>query len=160
MACSAAPSRGPAEGGDEPGDACPAWAGDPSYRVVGDGLARELGLEPSDCGFEHERFGEEAELCCESIGQRRQCLLDALEGCSPARYTDVFSTVEGDPIVMDYFVVPQAGTCELVEVHDSSRDKFGDPNALSITTRHCARATLSAPAGNSCPRLGAEGCVF
>ena len=135
---------------------CAPWRVEPWQLEAGEAFARSAELDFASCGHEHTRFGTQTEACCERITASRQCLFEAFARCTPASYTEVSGTIEGDPIVATYFVVPKESSCELVVVRDSSRDTWRGPGD-AISTGHCRGVT--APAGARCARLQLESCA-
>lgn len=140
----------------DPEPLCPA-AGEARLpaSVAADGFVATTGLEFESCGREYVSFGSS---CCEPLLAGYQCLLRAFEACTLARFAQVYSTIEGDLIFQDYFVVPAARGCELMVMTDRGQDAFRDPNAAAVHTAYCLTASLPQEAGNVCPRLLVEDC--
>lgn len=138
----------------EPAPPCPGAATLPAS-VAADGFVATIGLEFESCGREYRDFSSS---CCEPLVAGYDCLLQALEACSLARFAEVYSTVEGDLIFNDYFVVPAPGGCELMTMTDRGQDAFRDLNAAAVQTTYCARASLGMDAGDACPRLVVDDC--
>lgn len=127
-----------------------------SLLVASDELASELGVGFASCGAAHAPSGPLREPCCASATVHRQCLVEALERCTPARYVEVTTSVEGDPIVLSYFVVPNASSCQLVVLEDASRDAYLGPGEPLVVS-HC-EGVLVPRATSGCPRLEPKGC--
>lgn len=53
------------------------------------------------------------------------CLQTALEGCIPAEGSIVRTTIEGDLVPSNYFVVQRGESCELVAFTDTTEDAYG-----------------------------------
>jgi hypothetical protein len=92
----------------------------PSPRVTE--LRRTAGTTIQDCGEGVE--ARDDHKC--RIQPVLECVEAALRSCRPAQGTHLYSTGEGDPVRVDYFVVQKAGGgCEFVVVEDRSRDPLG-----------------------------------
>ncbi|MBL8911412.1 MAG: hypothetical protein JNM17_12025 [Archangium sp.] len=54
------------------------------------------------------------------------CIDDAALGaCTPMHFKTTFHTIEGTPVINDYFVVGSAGECEVVVFADYTKDPWG-----------------------------------
>jgi hypothetical protein len=121
--------------------------------VAADGFVATIGLAFESCGREYVDFQSR---CCEPLVAGYQCVLRAFEACSAARFGEVYSTIEGDLIFRDYFVVPAPQGCELMVMTDSSDDAFRNQNAAAVQTDYCAGASLHVEPDVACPALALE----
>jgi len=53
------------------------------------------------------------------------CLLDGLTACDPVRATLTRCSIEGDPIPVTYYVVPEGEDCTAAVFSDTTEDAFG-----------------------------------
>lgn len=80
------------------------------------------------------------------------CITGAWASCEAASLEVSEPTIEGDPILTTYFVVPTDEGCAVTRFIDSTRDAFGDGLLHQYT---CADLVEL----GECPGVGAEGCV-
>lgn len=85
----------------------------------------------TECGQAVRPRGDES---C-SLQPIHECLHDALEACRPAHGTHLYSTSEGDPVRVDYFVAPEKGACLFVVVEDKSADPVGNKGVVEQECR-------------------------
>jgi hypothetical protein len=78
------------------------------------------------------------------------CLVQA--ECKPVRLDVRESTIEGDPIITTYLVVPKQDGCGIEQFIDGRQDSFGDGE---VTQSHCE----SVAASEECPWVAADGCI-
>ena len=140
----------------EPEPACPApGTAKLPESVAADGFVATAGLELESCGRE---YIDSRTSCCEPLEAGYECFLRAFESCTPVRFAEVYSTIEGDLILRDYFVVPAGSGCELMVMTDRSEDAFRDPSAAAVQTQYCATASLRFPVDGQCPSLALDDC--
>ena len=111
----------------------------------------EQGLSFRDCGaLEFDQCtGEAIEPTDQTL---INCITGAWASCEAASLEVSEPTIEGDPILTTYFVVPTDEGCELTRFIDSTQDAFGDGLLHQYT---CTDLTEL----GECPGLSAEGCV-
>lgn len=80
-----------------------------------------------------------------------RCFTDGLDQCQPVHVTITQHTVEGDPIVTGYVVVPEEGSCSATVITDTREDQFG---AQEITTERCTTFDVV----ESCVGFAASDC--
>ena len=85
----------------------------------------------TECGEAVRPRGDES---C-SLQPVHECLHDALQACRPAHGTHLYSTAEGDPVRVDYFVAPENGACVFVVVEDKSADPVGNKGVIEQACR-------------------------
>jgi hypothetical protein len=118
-------------------------------------FALSTGLDFENCG--REMVGG-AIHCCQVASAGYDCLLNAFESCSPARFGLVASTIEGDPIFTDYFVKDSDNGCRLFVVTDNGQDAFRDMSTWPVQSFQCGRASLQVTAPDQCPSLALKDC--
>lgn len=129
----------------------------PFASSAGDNFALSRGLDFTSCGRQERAF---VPACCATASAGYDCLVAALDTCSPARLGEVYGTVEGAAIFTDYFVVPRDRGCELVVVTDNGQDGFRDTSSAPVLQRHCRLArTRAAASADTCPSLQLDACV-
>lgn len=119
------------------GSACPAGR----TTSVSAGEAR-----PSGRTFALQLLGERAYRECRDDS----CVRDALARCTYAHLEERFSTMEGDPVVHDYFVVPEGDGCELTLVRDRTADRWGGCEVDRIRCPTLEAANADDPEAKGC----------
>jgi hypothetical protein len=133
---------------------CARGASRPS--AAGDDFALKTAVDFASCGQQRLAY---APACCAIATAGYDCLVAALDACAPARLGEVYGTVEGAAIFLDYFVVPLEGGCEVVVVTDNGQDNFRDTNYPAVSKRHCGLArTRAAASAGACPSLDVDAC--
>ncbi len=54
-----------------------------------------------------------------------ECMRGAFAECARAHREQKNVTIEGDPVIFDYFIVPHANGCQVEVVRDYSADRWG-----------------------------------
>lgn len=124
--------------------------GEPTPAEAIEAWVAEQGLSFREC--------EPLELaeCTESPDPEDQarinCITGAFANCSAARFEVTEFTIEGDPILITYFVVPEGDTCSVTRFIDNSQDAFGDGLLHQYTCTSVEEST-------ECPWVAAQGCT-
>ncbi len=91
-------------------------------------VQKSLGDAPQNCGEAVQ--GRDDRSC--RVQPVFECLLQAYEVCRPAYGTHMYSTAEGDPIRVDYYVRPSGGPCSFLVVDDKTADPVGRKEVQEI----------------------------
>jgi|GEM_PF-3582493 len=125
--------------------------------ATAEAFALSTGLDFESCGRE---FANQGTRCCDATTAGYDCLLNAFESCSPARFGVVTGTLEGDPVFTDYFVKKSDDGCRLFVVTDESQVAFRDMNAVPVKSLRCGLASLQVAAPGDCPSLAVDDCAL
>lgn len=79
-----------------------------------------------------------------------ECMRGAFAQCVPAHREQRSVTIEGDPVVFDYFVVPQPNGCEVEVVRDYSADRWGGCEVDRLTCAAFEAALADDPVAQGC----------
>jgi hypothetical protein len=118
-------------------------------------FALSTGLEFESCGREG---ASDTAHCCDATAAGYDCLLNAFESCSPARFGVVTGSLAGGLIFTDYFVKDSDDGCRLFVVTDDGQDAFRDMSTWPVKSRQCGRASLQVAAPDPCPSLAVDDC--
>jgi hypothetical protein len=140
----------------EPRDRCPA-AGSAAgiTSATTEAFALSTGLEFESCGREDAR---DTAHCCDATAAGYDCLLNAFESCSPARFGVVSGSLVGGLIFTDYFVKDSDNGCRLFVVTDNGQDASRDMSTWPVKSLQCGRASLQVAAPDPCPSLAVDDC--
>lgn len=94
-------------------------------------VLKSLGPAPQSCGEAVQGLDDRS---CR-MQPVFECLLSAFEVCRPAYGTHMYSTAEGDPIRVDYYVKPGDGRCAFVVVDDKTADPVGRKEVQELECR-------------------------
>ena len=94
----------------------------------------ESGLEFGECPALSLSHGD---VCTEAYMTAATCFSDAVATCTPQHLRETFPTTEGDPIIYDFFVVPNNGRCTVVWFGDNRADAFSRDEDRVVTRQDC-----------------------
>jgi hypothetical protein len=115
-------------------------------------VLKSLGAAPQNCGEAVQGLDDRS---CR-MQPVFECLLQAFEVCRPAYGTHMYSTAEGDPIRVDYYVKPSAGPCRFVVVDDKTADPVGRKEVQEL---ECSKIEWKPDVVNTaCQTLQPLGC--
>ncbi len=120
--------------------------------ATADRVKKSLGPAPQHCGEAVQGLGDRT---CR-MQPVFECLLRAYEVCRPSYGTHMYSTAEGDPVRVDYYVRPTAGPCMFVIVDDKTADPVG---RKAVQELECQKVEWKPDAANpDCQTLQPLGC--
>lgn len=99
--------------------------------------------------------------CTEAYRTSATCFSDALAACTPAHLREEFPTTEGDPIIYDFFVVPEGAGCSVVWFTDNRADAFSRDEDRVVSRQDCEGFAGLPPLESdveSCRLLVGESC--
>jgi hypothetical protein len=79
-----------------------------------------------------------------------ECMREAFTRCAPAHREQRTVTIEGDPLVFDYFIGGQGGDCRVEVVRDHSADRWGGCQVDTVSCATLESALADDPVGQGC----------
>lgn len=120
------------------------------YDALVDDWVASTGQTFSDCGAVElgQCSGQDETV---EAPEAISCLLEAFAACEPVRADITRPTIEGDPILSTFFVLPEGEGCGLVVFIDSREDAFGSQEIDRYACTELTEAT-------ACPWYEYGGC--